>query len=222
MKTARITLLVEYQDEPPKLAFFNHPRQFDEPLGGWRPDHGAKAGSCEIEPLSSCQIIGTPTVEVDKRHRCSMSESQYQAALKGIRARGGNFAMHLTTLLAYADSVNRAKLLETFHDLIWAYVPGDTSTPDVMTNTAQTPALSALDQQRVDRIVNIVSEQLGVHKRDVKLTSSFIADLGADSLDQVELVMALEDEYDIQITDEDGAAITTVQQAVDYIERRGL
>ncbi len=68
------------------------------------------------------------------------------------------------------------------------------------------------------RAKKIVAEQLGVNEADVKNESSFVNDLGADSLDTVELVMALEEEFDIEIPDEDAEKITTVQQAVDYIK----
>jgi len=66
------------------------------------------------------------------------------------------------------------------------------------------------------RVKKIVAEQLGVAEDEVKLESSFVDDLGADSLDTVELVMALEDEFEIEIPDEQAEKITTVQQAVDY------
>jgi acyl carrier protein len=66
------------------------------------------------------------------------------------------------------------------------------------------------------RIKNIVAEQLGVNVEDVKNDSSFVNDLGADSLDEVEIVMALEDEFGLEIPDEDAEKITTVQQAIDY------
>ena len=68
------------------------------------------------------------------------------------------------------------------------------------------------------RVINVVVEQLGVNKDQVKLESSFINDLGADSLDTVELVMALEEEFDTEIPDEDAEKIGTVHQAVDYIK----
>lgn len=68
-----------------------------------------------------------------------------------------------------------------------------------------------------DRVKKIVIEQLGVKEEDVTLTASFVDDLGADSLDTVELVMALEEEFDTEIPDEDAEKITTVQQAVDYV-----
>lgn len=67
------------------------------------------------------------------------------------------------------------------------------------------------------RVTKIVAEQLGVSEAEVKNESSFVDDLGADSLDTVELVMALEEEFDCEIPDEEAEKITTVQQAVDYI-----
>ncbi len=67
------------------------------------------------------------------------------------------------------------------------------------------------------RVKKIVVEQLGVNEADVKNASSFVDDLGADSLDTVELVMALEEEFDCEIPDEEAEKITTVQQAIDYV-----
>jgi acyl carrier protein len=67
------------------------------------------------------------------------------------------------------------------------------------------------------RVKKIVAEQLGVNEADVKIDSSFVDDLGADSLDTVELVMALEEEFECEIPDEEAEKITTVKQAVDYI-----
>jgi|TARA_B110000444_G_scaffold260137_1_gene306049 acyl carrier protein len=69
------------------------------------------------------------------------------------------------------------------------------------------------------RVKKIVSEQLGTDEAAVKNESSFIDDLGADSLDTVELVMALEEEFDTEIPDDDAEKITTVQQAIDYINK---
>jgi len=69
----------------------------------------------------------------------------------------------------------------------------------------------------IERVRKIVVEQLGVKEDEVTLESSFVDDLGADSLDTVELVMALEEEFETEIPDEDAEKITTVQQAVDYI-----
>jgi len=68
------------------------------------------------------------------------------------------------------------------------------------------------------RVKKIVAEQLGVNEVDVKNESSFVNDLGADSLDTVELVMALEEEFECEIPDEEAEKITTVQQAGDYIK----
>jgi acyl carrier protein len=67
------------------------------------------------------------------------------------------------------------------------------------------------------RVKKIVTEQLGANEADVKNESSFVDDLGADSLDTVELVMALEEEFNCEIPDEDAEKITTVQQAIDYV-----
>ena len=67
------------------------------------------------------------------------------------------------------------------------------------------------------RVKKIVSEQLGTDAANVKNESSFIDDVGADSLDTVELVMALEEEFGTEIPDEQAEKITTVQQAIDYI-----
>jgi acyl carrier protein len=69
----------------------------------------------------------------------------------------------------------------------------------------------------LERVKKIVIEQLGVKEDEVKSDSSFVDDLGADSLDTVELVMALEEEFEIEIPDEEAEKITTIQQAVDYI-----
>jgi acyl carrier protein len=67
------------------------------------------------------------------------------------------------------------------------------------------------------RVKKIVAEQLGVNEADIKNESSFVDDLGADSLDTVELVMALEEEFECEIPDESAEKITTVQQAIDYV-----
>jgi acyl carrier protein len=68
-----------------------------------------------------------------------------------------------------------------------------------------------------ERVKKIVVEQLGVNEGEVTVAASFVDDLGADSLDTVELVMALEEEFDCEIPDEEAEKITTVQQAIDYI-----
>lgn len=67
------------------------------------------------------------------------------------------------------------------------------------------------------RIKKIVAEQLGVSEADVKKESSFVNDLGADSLDTVELVMALEEEFECEIPDEQAEKINTVQEAINYV-----
>ncbi|MEK9604890.1 MAG: acyl carrier protein [Gammaproteobacteria bacterium] len=69
-----------------------------------------------------------------------------------------------------------------------------------------------------ERVKKIVCEQLGVKEEEVTTESSFVNDLGADSLDTVELVMALEEEFETEIPDEEAEKITTVQQAISYIE----
>ena len=69
-----------------------------------------------------------------------------------------------------------------------------------------------------ERVIIIIVEQLGVKEEDVKPEASFVEDLGADSLDTVELVMALEEEFDIEIPDEEAEKITTVQSAIDYVQ----
>lgn len=67
------------------------------------------------------------------------------------------------------------------------------------------------------RVKRIIIEQLGVKADEVTNESSFVDDLGADSLDTVELVMALEEEFDCEIPDEEAEKITTIQQAIDYV-----
>jgi acyl carrier protein len=68
-----------------------------------------------------------------------------------------------------------------------------------------------------EKTKKIVAEQLGVKEEEVKKESSFVEDLGADSLDTVELVMALEEEFGCEIPDEEAEKITTIQQAIDYV-----
>ena len=70
------------------------------------------------------------------------------------------------------------------------------------------------------RVKKIVAEQLGVSLEEVQPSASFIEDLGADSLDIVELIMALEEEYDIEIPDEDAEKIQSVQDVISYIVER--
>ena len=76
--------------------------------------------------------------------------------------------------------------------------------------------MSSIEEQ----VKNIVAEQLGVKEEEVTNAASFVDDLGADSLDTVELVMALEEEFETEIPDEEAEKITTVQQAIDFISAR--
>ncbi len=71
-----------------------------------------------------------------------------------------------------------------------------------------------------ERIKKIIAEQLGVEEEDVVPDASFVEDLGADSLDTVELVMMLEEAFDIEIPDEDAEKIQTVSQAIEYIKEK--
>lgn len=72
-----------------------------------------------------------------------------------------------------------------------------------------------------EKVKSIIAEQLGVKAEEVTSEASFIDDLGADSLDTVELVMALEEEFGLEIPDEDAEKITTVGDAIKYIEEKG-
>jgi len=71
----------------------------------------------------------------------------------------------------------------------------------------------------VERVKKIIIEQLDVAAEDVVPTASFVDDLGADSLDQVELIMAMEEEFNVSISDEDAEKIVTVQDAVNYVQK---
>ena len=71
-----------------------------------------------------------------------------------------------------------------------------------------------------DKVKSIIVEQLGVDEEEVTPDASFVDDLGADSLDRVELVMAFEEAFDIEIPDEDAEKIRTVQDAIDYIAKQ--
>jgi acyl carrier protein len=70
-----------------------------------------------------------------------------------------------------------------------------------------------------EKVIKMICEQLDVPEEDVVPQASFVDDLGADSLDQVELIMAMEEEFDISIPDEDAENIGTVQNAIDYIKK---
>ena len=78
---------------------------------------------------------------------------------------------------------------------------------------------SEKSKEIIEKVKQIISEQLGVEESEVTPSASFVDDLGADSLDTVELVMALEEQFDIEIPDEDAEKIRTVQDAIDYIEK---
>jgi len=71
-----------------------------------------------------------------------------------------------------------------------------------------------------ERVKKIVAEQLGLAEKEIATDASFVDDLGADSLDTVELVMALEEEFGMEIPDEEAEKITTIQQAIEYIGAR--
>ena len=77
-----------------------------------------------------------------------------------------------------------------------------------------------MSQEILTKVKSIVSEQLSVDASEVKSEANVANDLGADSLDTVELVMALEEEFDIEIPDEDAEKITTVEEAVEYINNK--
>ena len=78
-----------------------------------------------------------------------------------------------------------------------------------------------MSENNADRVKKIIISQLNVSEDQVTPEASFIDDLGADSLDQVELVMALEEEFDAEIPDEEAEKISTVQDAISYIESNG-
>ena len=77
------------------------------------------------------------------------------------------------------------------------------------------------DQSIEDKVRGIIVEQLGVNPEQVTITASFIEDLGADSLDTVELVMAFEEEFSVEVPDEDAEKLQTVGDVIKYIEERG-
>ena len=74
--------------------------------------------------------------------------------------------------------------------------------------------------ETLDRVKNIIVSQLGVDENEVKTESSFVDDLGADSLDVVELVMALEEEFDLEIPDEEAERINTVSEVISYLDEK--
>lgn len=82
------------------------------------------------------------------------------------------------------------------------------------------PAREEVNGMEFEKVKNVLMEQLGVDESVITMDSSFVDDLGADSLDIVELIMGLETEFDIEIPDEDAEKITTVGDAVNYIKER--
>ncbi|MFT4712888.1 MAG: acyl carrier protein [Candidatus Azotimanducaceae bacterium] len=83
-----------------------------------------------------------------------------------------------------------------------------------MNHLGVTPNMSTIKE----RVMKLVCEQLGVKEEEVTAEASFVEDLGADSLDTVELVMALEEEFETEIPDDEAEKITTVKEAIDYVE----
>ncbi|HXY16528.1 MAG TPA: acyl carrier protein [Terriglobales bacterium] len=77
----------------------------------------------------------------------------------------------------------------------------------------------AAKKELVEKVKQIISEQLGIDEADIVPGATFTGDLKADSLDQVELVMALEEAFDLSISDEDAEKILKVQDAIDYVEK---
>jgi acyl carrier protein len=77
----------------------------------------------------------------------------------------------------------------------------------------------AAKKEVVEKVKQIISEQLGVDEAEVTPSASFTDDLGADSLDQVELVMALEEAFSVSVSDEDTEKLLTVQDAIDYVDK---
>jgi acyl carrier protein len=79
----------------------------------------------------------------------------------------------------------------------------------------------AAKKEVVEKVRQIVSEQLGVDEAEVTPSASFTDDLGADSLDQVELIMAMEEAFSMEVGDEDAEKMLTVQNAIDYVDKHG-
>ena len=77
----------------------------------------------------------------------------------------------------------------------------------------------AAKSEHAEKVKQLISEQLGIDEADITPNAHFIDDLGADSLDQVELVMALEEAFDFEVSDEDAEKMLTVQSAIDYVDR---
>jgi acyl carrier protein len=86
-------------------------------------------------------------------------------------------------------------------------------------NTATQEAQDSTNGTITHRVKRVIAQQLGVSELDVKPDSNFVNDLGADSLDGVELLMAIEDEFEFEISDEDGEQLTTPQAYIDFIAK---
>jgi acyl carrier protein len=87
---------------------------------------------------------------------------------------------------------------------------------------AEEVARKKRDGSLEERVYDIVSEQLGVEKSKLSINTSFVNDLGADSLDAVELVMNFEDEFDVSIPEADSEKLITIKEVIDYIEKHKL
>jgi acyl carrier protein len=113
-----------------------------------------------------------------------------------------------------ADSLDQVELVMAFEEAFDVEIPdedAEKAAPNRRPSSRRT--MAAVD----DKVKQIIVEQLGVDEGEVTPNASFVDDLGADSLDTVELVMAFEEAFDIEIPDEDAEKIRTVQDAVDYI-----
>jgi acyl carrier protein len=104
--------------------------------------------------------------------------------------------------------------LDAFVQIVFTMPPLAAGYPNRLANFLEDEIPMSSVEERVKKIV---VEQLGVNESQVTASASFVDDLGADSLDTVELVMALEEEFDCEIPDEEAEKITTVQQAIDYV-----
>ena len=84
------------------------------------------------------------------------------------------------------------------------------------------PFLAEMEENMLEKLISIVAEQLHVEESEIKMETNFKTDLSADSLDLFELVMALEEEYDVEIPTEDLEQLTTVQAVVNYLKEKGI
>lgn len=123
--------------------------------------------------------------------------------------------------------MSRVKLFMPMAECIWHncarfvpenwYADGGQSEPVSIFTYYYVPGARGNMSSVEERVKKIVAEQLGVKEEEVKNAAAFVEDLGADSLDTVELVMALEEEFETEIPDEEAEKITTVQLAIDYV-----